>query len=57
MLTLETQDDPDGSPFARVRGRGELARQEQQLREELRAVDAEIATIPIVEPRFWMTCP
>ena len=51
MLTLETQDDPDGSLFERVRGRvGELARQEQQLREELRALDAEIATIPIVEP-------
>ena len=51
MMTLETQDDPDGTLFARVRERvGDLAREEQQVREELRTLEAEVAATPVVEP-------
>lgn len=53
MLTLETQDDPDGTLFARVRDRvAGLARDERQQQEELRALGAAVAAIPLVEPRL-----
>jgi len=51
MLTLETQDDPDGSSFARIQERvAPLAREQRQHQEELRTLEAETANVPIVEP-------
>jgi site-specific DNA recombinase len=58
MLQLETQDDPDGTLFARVRDRVTgLAREERQLQEELRALEAEVAAIPRVEPALLDSLP
>ena len=51
MRTLETQDDSNGSLFARIQERvAVLAREDRQHQEKLRTLEAEVASIPLVEP-------
>lgn len=49
--TLQTQNDSDGRLFARIRERvAVLAREDRQHQEKLRTLEAEVASIPLVEP-------
>ena len=55
---LETQDDPDGSLFARVRDRvARLAREERQRREELRARRLRSLRSRSWSPNSWTILP